>query len=254
MPDPVEPPKVRDSLISAEENRSMFDRIARYYDGTNRLLTFGLDARWRRKAVSRLALMLGSTYLDVGCGTGDMALEIVRQAPGSTVVGIDPSQGMLEVGRTKVREVGLDHAISLQKGDVLDLGFEDDTFDGAITAFCIRNVTNRLRALKEIRRVVRPGGLLVILELTEPMGPVMGPLFRIYGKVVMPAVTAVMSSKSAYRYLTDSMADFPEPGDILAVLKEAGYINRKYGHMTGGIVTLFEGQVPARSDESPAAP
>ncbi|MFH1117084.1 MAG: ubiquinone/menaquinone biosynthesis methyltransferase [Pseudomonadota bacterium] len=245
MPDRAEPPKIQDTLISADENRTMFDRIARYYDATNRLLTFGLDAGWRRKAVSRLALMLGSTYLDVGCGTGDMALEIIRQAPESRVVGIDPSEGMLEIGRTKVRQAGLEHAITLQKGDVLNLTFGDGSFDGAITAFCIRNVTDRLRGLKEISRVVRPGGLVIILELTEPMGPVMGPLFRIYGKVVMPAVTAVMSSRSAYRYLTDSMADFPEPGEILAVLKEAGYINRKYGQMTGGIVTLFEGQVPA---------
>ncbi len=245
MPERAEPPNVQDSLISAEDNRTMFDRIARYYDATNRFLTFGLDAGWRRKSVSRLALMLGSTYLDVGCGTGDMALEIVRQAPESRVVGIDPSEGMLEIGRAKVHEAGLDHAITLQKGDVLNLAFGDGSFDGAITAFCIRNVTDRLRGLQEIRRVVRPGGLVIILELTEPMGPIMGPLFRIYGKVVMPAVTAVMSSKSAYRYLTDSMADFPEPGEILAVLKEAGYLNRKYGHMTGGIVTLFEGQVPS---------
>jgi demethylmenaquinone methyltransferase/2-methoxy-6-polyprenyl-1,4-benzoquinol methylase len=244
MPDPVEPPKIQDSLISAQENRTMFDRIAKFYDGTNRLLTFGLDGRWRRKAVSRLALMLGSTYLDVGCGTGDMALEIVKQAPGSHVVGIDPSEGMLEIGRAKVHAAGLDHAIELQRGDVLDLAFGDGSFDGAITAFCIRNVTDRLRGLQEIRRVVRPGGLVIILELTEPMGTIMRPLFRVYGKVVMPAVTAVMSSKSAYRYLTDSMADFPDPGEILGLLQEAGYINRKYGHMTGGIVTLFEGQVP----------
>ncbi len=244
MPDPAKPPRIQDSLTTAEENRTMFDRIAKFYDGTNRLLTFGLDARWRRKAVSRLALMLGSTYLDVGCGTGDMALEIIRQAPESRVVGIDPSEGMLEIGKAKVHAAGLDHAIVLQRGDVLDLQFGDDSFDGAITAFCIRNVTDRLRGLQEILRVVRPGGLVIILELTEPLGPIMGPLFRIYGNVVMPAVTAVMSSRSAYRYLTDSMADFPEPGEILAVLKEAGYINRKYGHMTGGIVTLFEGQVP----------
>jgi demethylmenaquinone methyltransferase/2-methoxy-6-polyprenyl-1,4-benzoquinol methylase len=211
MSEHPEPSKTQDSLITADENRDMFNRIARYYDGTNKLLSLGLDGRWRRKAVSRLALILGSTYLDVGCGTGDMAMEIMRQAPESRVVGIDPSEGMLEVGREKIRSAGLDHAILLQKGDVLDLAFGDNSFDGAITAFCIRNVTDRRRGLKEISRVVRPGGLVIILELTEPQGPIMRPLFRTYARVVMPAVTAIMSSKSAYRYLSDSMADFPDP-------------------------------------------
>lgn len=248
MPEPVEQPRTQDALISSEENRAMFDRIARYYDGTNRLLALGLDARWRRRAVSRLALMLGSTYLDVGCGTGDMALEIIKQAPGSRVVGIDPSEGMLEVGKEKIKAAGLSQAISLEKGDVLNLDFGDNAFDGAITAFCIRNVVDRRRGLQEIFRVIRPGGLLVILELTEPMGSIMGPLFRVYAKVVMPAVTAILSSKSAYRYLSDSMADFPQPREVLSLLRDTGYINRKYGHMTGGIVTLFEGQVPGSTD------
>jgi demethylmenaquinone methyltransferase/2-methoxy-6-polyprenyl-1,4-benzoquinol methylase len=249
-PEPPKPPKKQDPLITAEENRAMFDNIARYYDTTNRLLTFGLDAQWRRRAVSRLALILGSIYLDVGCGTGDMALEIIRQAPGSRVVGIDPSEGMLEVGRKKVADAGLQHAIILEKGDVLDLQFDDYTFDGAITAFCIRNVTHRRKGLAEIFRVIRPGGLLVILELTEPLGAIMKPLFRIYANVVMPFVTWFLSSRSAYRYLTDSMADFPKPQDLLALMREVGFINRKYGHMTGGIVTLFEGQVPVRLGET----
>ncbi|MBM3300242.1 MAG: ubiquinone/menaquinone biosynthesis methyltransferase [Deltaproteobacteria bacterium] len=242
--EPPSPPRTQDSLITEEESRAMFDRIARYYDRTNRILTFRLDARWRRRAVSRLALILGSTYLDVGCGTGDMALEIIRHAPGSIVVGIDPSEGMLEIGRRKVSAAGLEHAITLEKGDVLDLHFGDDTFDGAITAFCLRNVTDRKKALAEMFRVIRPGGLLVILELTEPLGGLMKPLFRIYANLVMPLVTWIMSSRSAYRYLADSMADFPPPREILALMREVGFINRKYGHMTGGIVTLFEGQVP----------
>ncbi|MEW6136673.1 MAG: bifunctional demethylmenaquinone methyltransferase/2-methoxy-6-polyprenyl-1,4-benzoquinol methylase UbiE [Thermodesulfobacteriota bacterium] len=244
MVDRADRQRRQDSLISAEDNRSMFDHIARYYDTTNRILSFGLDSLWRRRAISRLALMMGSTYLDVGCGTGDMAMEIVKRAPGSRVIGIDPSEGMLEVGREKIATQGLDQSIILLKGDVLDLQFSDDTFDGAITAFCIRNVTDRKRGLSEIFRVVRPGGLLVILELTEPQGPIMRPLFRFYGKVFMPGLTTILSSRSAYKYLTDSMADFPNPHDILRLMGEVGFINRKYGHMTGGIVTLFEGQVP----------
>jgi demethylmenaquinone methyltransferase/2-methoxy-6-polyprenyl-1,4-benzoquinol methylase len=233
----------QDSLISAEENRTMFDRIAGYYDGTNKILSLGLDGYWRRRAVSKLAPAPASSYLDLGCGTGDIALEIVRQSPESKVTGIDPSEGMIAVGRTKIHAAGLEKAISLVLGDVLDLQYDDNSFDGAITSFCIRNVTDRPRGLAEIYRVVRPGGLLVILELTEPQGFLMKPLFRLYAKVVMPLVTKILSSVSAYRYLTDSMADFPSPRSVLDIMRETGFQNLKYGHMTGGIVTLFLGEV-----------
>jgi demethylmenaquinone methyltransferase / 2-methoxy-6-polyprenyl-1,4-benzoquinol methylase len=238
-------PRQHDALISAEENRAMFDRIAGYYDGTNRILSIGLDGYWRRRGVAQLSARQGGRYLDVGCGTGDIALEILRQSPGSHVVGIDPSEGMLELGHQKVEAAGLSRAISLMQGDVLALGFDDDSFDGAISSFCIRNVTRRKQALQEIRRVVRPEGLLVIVELTEPGGPIMKPLFRIYSRIVMPSVTKVMSSVPAYRYLTDSMADFPRPQVFADVMAEAGYVNMGFVHLTGGIVTLFWGQVPA---------
>ena len=231
----------QDSLTTAEENRLMFDSIAKHYDGTNKILSFGLDGIWRSRAVSRLNLRAEGRYLDVGCGTGDIAMEILRQAPGSKVVGIDPSQEMLFRGQLKIGAAGLSDSISLVLGDVLDLKFEDESFDGAITSFCIRNVTDRRQGLSEIRRVVRPGGRVVILELTQPTGKIMGPLFRIYARVVMPALTKIMSSVSAYRYLTDSMVDFPRPELILALMKEAGLIECRYAHMTGGIVTLFEG-------------
>jgi len=242
MTDNPQNSREQDSLITAEENRLMFDSIARRYDGTNKILSFGLDGMWRSRAVSRLNLGAEGRYLDVGCGTGDVALEILRQAPGSKVIGIDPSQEMLFRGQIKISAVGLADSISLVMGDVLDLKFEDDSFDGAIASFCIRNVTDRRRGLGEIRRVVRPGGRVVILELTQPTGWIMGPLFRIYARVAMPILTKVMSSVSAYRYLTDSMVDFPRPELILALMKEAGFIECRYAHMTGGIVTLFEGQ------------
>ena len=223
----------------------MFDRIAGFYDGTNRILSIGLDAYWRRRGVQRLSAKPGGTYLDVGCGTGDIALEIVRQSPQSQVVGIDPSLGMLELGRKKVEEAGLSNSISLLQGDALNLGYEADSFDGAISSFCIRNVTRRKQALQEILRVVRPGGVLVIVELTEPGGPIMKPLFRIYSHIVMPAVTKVMSSVPAYRYLTDSMADFPRPQLFAELMADAGFVNMGFVHLTGGIVTLFWGHVPS---------
>ncbi len=241
MSDEIKP---QDSLTTAEENRSMFDAIAGYYDGTNKILSFGLDGLWRGRAVTRLQPVPGGKYLDVGCGTGDIALEILRRAPGSKVVGIDPSQGMLVRGQNKVSSAGLAESISLIPGDVLDLEFEDNSFDGAITAFCIRNVTNRKRALLEMSRVIRSGGRIVVLELTLPTGRIMEPLFKIYSRVAIPILTKIMSSVSAYRYLTDSMADFPRPDLILALMKEAGFVECRFRHMTGGIVTLFDGQVP----------
>ncbi len=241
MSDEIKP---QDSLTNAEENRSMFDAIAGYYDGTNKILSFGLDGFWRSRAVTRLQPVPGGKYLDVGCGTGDIALEILRRAPGSKVIGIDPSQGMLVQGQNKVSSAGLADSISLIPGDVLDLEFEDNSFEGAITAFCIRNVTNRKLALREMSRVIRSGGRIVVLELTHPTGRIMEPLFKIYSRVAIPILTKIMSSVSAYRYLTDSMVDFPRPDLILALMREAGFVECRYRHMTGGIVTLFEGQVP----------
>ncbi len=244
MSDGTKNVRQQDSLITAEENRSMFDAIAGYYDGTNKILSFGLDGMWRSRAVSRLQPIPEGKYLDVGCGTGDIALQIVRLAPGSKVIGIDPSQGMLIQGQNKISSAGVADSISLVSGDVLDLQFEDESFDGAITSFCIRNVTNRKLAFREIFRVIRGGGRIVVLELTHPTGSIMGPLFSIYSRVAMPILTKIMSSVSAYRYLTDSMADFPRPEAILALMKEAGFVECGYTHMTGGIVTLFEGQAP----------
>ncbi|MEW6532836.1 MAG: bifunctional demethylmenaquinone methyltransferase/2-methoxy-6-polyprenyl-1,4-benzoquinol methylase UbiE [Thermodesulfobacteriota bacterium] len=232
-----------DSLVSAPENREMFDRIASYYDGTNRILSLGFDRHWRRRAVDRLSPRPGGLYLDVGCGTGDMCVEVLRKAPGCRVVGIDPSEGMLKIGREKVRAAGISEAVSLLRGDVLNLQFPDNSFDGAITAFCIRNVTDRLRGLREMCRVIRPGGSLVILELTDPVG-LMKPLFRLYSDVVMPLVTKVMSSVSAYRYLTDSMADFPDADRFVSVIQNAGFADTSYFRMTGGIVTVLEGRKP----------
>ncbi len=252
MPVNTEHRKRQDSLISAEENRAMFDRIAGYYDGTNKILSLGLDGFWRRRAVRSLSPHAGGQYLDVGCGTGDVSIEILRQAPGSTVVGIDPSDKMVGIGRDKVNEADLTGSIALGIGDVRDLDFPDNSFDGAITSFCIRNVTDRRQGLAEICRVVRPGGLLVILELTEPSGPFMKPLFKIYANVIMPIVTKVMSSVSAYRYLSDSMAHFPRAETFLDLMAEAGFVGTRHTQMTGGIVTLFVGQVPSDTDSHPS--
>jgi demethylmenaquinone methyltransferase / 2-methoxy-6-polyprenyl-1,4-benzoquinol methylase len=222
----------------------MFDMIARWYDGTNRLMSLGLDGLWRRRAVALLDPRPGGIYLDVGVGTGDVAYFVAERARDGRVVGIDPSFGMLEVARAKMTREGVAERVHVMAGDVLDLSFPDDTFDGAITSFCIRNVTDRRRGLREIRRVVKPGGRFVILELTEPVGPIMRPLFRAYARVLMPVISGIMSSAKSYRYLADSMADFPKPWVFLRAMEENGFVTCRYEHLTGGIVTVFVGEVP----------
>lgn len=242
MPDPKSADRPYDSLISADENREMFNKIAKTYDGTNRILSLGLDRWWRRKAVDRLDPQPDKLYLDVGAGTGDISLEIVRRTPTCRVVGIDRSTGMLEVGHDKVRRRNVDDRVDLIPGDTLQLQFPDNRFDGTITSFCIRNVTERKRALKEMYRVTKPGGKLVILELTHPEG-IMDPLFRIYSNVVIPAFTRIACSASAYRYLTDSMEDFPKAREFANIMREAGFQNVEYTGATGGMVSILVGNV-----------
>ena len=167
-----------DSLMTADENREMFDYIAPHYDGANRILSLGLDHKWRSHAVKWLDVCADHLYLDVGCGTGDISFEILRQNPKAQIIGIDSSLGMLEVGWKKIRRYGLESQVSFREGDCLDLQFPDDTFDGAITVFCIRNVPDHRRAFSEIVRVLKPRAKLVIMELTEPAGPDNEALFQ----------------------------------------------------------------------------
>jgi len=230
-----------DSLMTADQNRDMFNYIAPHYDGANRILSLGLDHKWRSQAVKWLDVCADHLYLDVGCGTGDISFEILRQNPKAQIIGIDSSLGMLEVGWKKMRRYGLESQVSFREGDCLGLKFPDDRFDGAISVFCIRNVTDHNRAFSEIVRVLKPKAKLVIMELTEPAGPIMKPLFRIYSKTVMPFVTKMMSSVSAYKYLADSMAAFPKPDEIKCMMVEAGMTEVRYKQITGGIVTVFEG-------------
>jgi demethylmenaquinone methyltransferase/2-methoxy-6-polyprenyl-1,4-benzoquinol methylase len=237
-------PAVRDSLMSAEDNRRMFDRIARRYDLTNRLLSLGLDGRWRRKAVSVLRPRGGRRYLDIGCGTGDMAIEILRQCPEATVVGIDPAGRMLDIAAEKVRKAALTGSIRLQAGDATELAFEDGSFSGIVTAFCIRNVTRRARAIRQMRRVLAPGGRAVILELTLPRNRVLRLGHGLYAGWLVPlAGRLIARNADAYRYLLDSVRGFPRPQELLAMMAEAGFSDPCHVALLGGTVTVFVGRV-----------
>lgn len=233
-----------DSLMRYDENQKMFNYIAPFYDKTNRILSLGLDHSWRKTGISRLGTNPVGLILDVGAGTGDIGLNIVSRGPEATVVGIDTSLGMMRIGLEKTRNMALESKNVFCSANVLSLCFSDDTFDAAITAFCIRNVEDRLTALREIFRVLKSGARLVIVELTEPQGFIMKPLFRIYSRLVTPSVTCLLSSVSAYDYLAESMADFPTPSRFSSILENVGFINVEFFHLTFGIVTVYEASKP----------
>ena len=199
------------TMSGADGSGRMFDQIAHRYDLLNRINSLGLDRGWRKKTVASLGLRPGGRVLDLATGTADLPLEILRQAPEVTVVGLDPSPGMLDIGRRKVREDGLAEKVELIEGDAQALPFEDDAFDGITMAFGIRNVPDRGRALREMARVLRPGGRAAILELSEPRGGLMAPFARLHIHVVVPWVGSLLSGSAEYRYLQQSIEAFPAP-------------------------------------------
>lgn len=243
---------MQESLQSADENRAMFDRIARRYDLMNSILSLGRHHYWRRRSVDLLEVREDGRYVDVGCGTGDVAAEILRQCPTGRVVGVDPAEAMLDVGRRKLDAAGLADRAELLVGDALSLPAEADAFDGAIAAFCLRNVTDRSAAIAEMGRVVRPGGKVAILELTRPRCPVLRAGHYVYSRVLAPLLgAAIARDRGAYRYLVDSVMDFPQPPAVLEMMARAGLAERREAPLTGGIVTVFVGE--AGGDEGDKA-
>lgn len=201
---------------------AMFDRIARRYDLLNRINSLGTDRSWRRRAVRSLRPRPGGLYLDLATGTADVALEILRQEPGARVLGIDPSPGMLEIGRGKVEAAGLGGKVELREGEAQRLELSDGSVDGVVIAFGIRNVPDRARALREMARVTRPGGRVAILELTEPRRGLFAPFVRFHVHTLVPRVGAWLSGAREYRYLEESIAAFPAPAEFRAQMESSG--------------------------------
>ena len=227
----------------ADGSPAMFDQIAGRYDLLNRLLSLGLDGAWRRAAVEAMGLRPGDRVLDVATGTADLALATMRRAPEARAVGMDPALEMLRRGLDKVREAGL--RIPLAAGDAQRLPFADGVFAAASIAFGIRNVPDRIAGLVEMRRVVRPGGRVVVLELARPEGHLLAPLARWYVRWVVPVIGAAVSRGVAYRYLRDSMEAFPSPDDFLEQMERAGLREPRCKTLPPGACHLFTGLVPA---------
>ncbi|MBP2674335.1 MAG: menaquinone biosynthesis methyltransferase [Deltaproteobacteria bacterium] len=220
----------------------MFSRIAPKYDLLNRLLSAGVDRRWRRAAVAEMIPARGGRHLDLATGTADMALEIVRQkGTEASVAGADLSVEMMRIGIAKCRKAGPGVDVSFVRAPAESLPFRDAAFDSACIAFGIRNVVERELGLKEMCRVVRPGGRVVVLEFSVPKGGVLGALYRFYFTRVLPRIGGIVSRREAYEYLPDSVLSFPEPPEFEGMMRAAGCASVTRRPLTFGIATLYVG-------------
>jgi demethylmenaquinone methyltransferase/2-methoxy-6-polyprenyl-1,4-benzoquinol methylase len=219
--------------LAPDSVRTMFDRIAPVYDVMNRVMTAGLDVRWRRLA-AEAAVRKGDRVLDAACGTGDLAIADVKAGAGK-VTGLDFSERMLERARRKSA------SIEWIQGDMLALPFADETFDAATVGFGVRNVDDLALGLRELRRVLRPGGRLAILEITQPRGA-LRPFYSLWFDRAVPLLGKVLPGGDAYTYLPASVKRFPTAERLADMLREAGFGDVRFRLMAGSIVALHTGQ------------
>lgn len=220
----------------------MFSSIAPRYDLLNRLLSLGTDRRWRREAVAWTEPETGGFHLDVATGTADVALEIFRQkGNGAFVAGVDISVSMMRIGREKAAREGLSDRVAFVQAPGEALPFRDNVFDSASIAFGIRNVVHRELGLREMCRVVKPGGRVVVLEFSQPDTALFGALYRFYFTKVLPRLGGLLSRRSAYVYLPDSVQEFPPPREFAKSMRDAGCDPVTYRQLTRGIVTFYVG-------------
>jgi demethylmenaquinone methyltransferase/2-methoxy-6-polyprenyl-1,4-benzoquinol methylase len=238
-----------------EKNRTigdMFSAIAPRYDFLNRLLSAGIDRRWRRLAVRAAAPASGGRFLDVATGTADVALEIFRQKGSEArVTGADISPGMMRIGQRKAAKAGVGSRMTFVQAPCESLPFRDAAFDSATISFGIRNVVDRERGLAEMCRVVRPGGRVVVLEFSLPGNPLFAALYRFYFTTLLPRIGGLFSKRSAYAYLPESVLSFPTPEAFSGMMVAAGCSSVSRTPLTFGIATLYVG---TRAPSLPAEP
>ena len=226
----------------AKQVEEIFDSIAPAYDFMNRAMTLGIDRWWRRVAVRMVGKTHPQNILDVATGTGDFAIDLYRKLQPQQVVGIDLSQGMLDVAREKIARRGLSDAITVQQGDCLALPFEDGSFDAVTVAFGVRNFEHLLQGYKEMHRVLEPGGILCVVELSTPRNRVVRWFYDLYTLHIIPWMGSLKSGdRSAYRYLPQSIAAVPQGDDMLAIMREAGFTNCKVKRLTLGTCSIYVG-------------
>jgi demethylmenaquinone methyltransferase/2-methoxy-6-polyprenyl-1,4-benzoquinol methylase len=235
-------PDRESGLGKKEQVAEMFDDIAGKYDFMNRFLSGGRDVRWRKKAIGELRSLQPRRVLDVATGTGDVALLLYRMLQPEHITGIDISEGMLAVGRQKIAKAGLQQQIDLVQADSAGIPFEDATFDAITVAFGVRNFEHLEKGLAEMRRVLKPGGKLVVLEFSRPRNPVFKGLYLFYMNVVSPALGKLFASnRKAYAYLNKSMQAFPEREGFTAIMQSAGFRQTYHKALNMGICCIYGG-------------
>ncbi|WP_315351104.1 bifunctional demethylmenaquinone methyltransferase/2-methoxy-6-polyprenyl-1,4-benzoquinol methylase UbiE [Hoylesella saccharolytica] len=229
-----------DSGDKGEQVEQMFDNIAPTYDALNHRLSGDIDKRWRRKAIAQLAPFRPQKLLDIATGTGDFALLAARMLQPQQLIGADISEGMMAVGRQKVQRQGLEKIISFRREDCMQLSFADGSFDAVTAAFGIRNFKDLDTCLRELHRVLRPGGHLSIVELSAPVRPPMSWFFKIYSHTLLPLYARMVSKdKSAYRYLISSIEAFPQGEEMTQILRKAGFEQVTFRRLTFGVCTMY---------------
>ena len=228
------------SESKGEQVERMFDHIAHSYDKLNHRMSWNIDKLWRRKAIRQLAPFAPQTVLDVATGTGDLAILAAQTLKPKSVVGADISEEMMAVGRIKAKKKGLDGVISFRKEDCMALSFSDNSFDAVTAAFGIRNFPDLDKGLKEMCRVLKPGGHLCIIELTTPVRFPFKQGFKVYSHTVLPFYGRLISKDtSAYSYLTATIEAFPQGERMMTILQNAGFRDAKFKRLTFGVCTMY---------------
>lgn len=218
----------------------MFDNISGRYDGLNRVISFGIDVKWRKRVVRLVEEISPKKVLDIATGTGDLAIQIAKKSGDASVTGLDISPGMLEVGKRKVREKDLEHQIEMVVGDSEALPFEENSYDAITVAFGVRNFENLEKGLSEILRVLRPGGRLVILETSVPTKAPFKQGYSIYTKYLLPLLGRAFSrDKDAYAYLSESAAAFPHGEALNNILRKTGFKKVENRPQTFGVASIY---------------
>lgn len=234
-------PYKEEQASKKEQVAKMFDNISQKYDFLNHFLSLGIDKGWRKKAIKMLQPLRPKQLLDVATGTGDFAIEALKLNP-DKITGIDISNGMLDMGRKKMKARGFSDKIELLSGDSENIPFANGFFDAVTVAFGVRNFENLEKGLQEINRVLKPGGMIVVLEFSKPQKFPFKTLYNFYFKFVLPKVGRLISKdKAAYTYLPESVAAFPDGEHFLNVLRKAGFNQTKCRSLTFGISSIYTG-------------
>jgi len=230
-------------LGKKQQVAGMFNDIAFRYDFLNRFLSAGIDVRWRKKAIQQLQSLQPKTILDVATGTADVAIMASGILKPEKITGIDISDGMLEIGRKKIEKLGLQDRIQLLNGDCETIKFDNDSFEAVTVAFGVRNFENLEKRLSEIKRVLKPGGKLVVLEFSKPKSAVVKAMYNLYMKIICPNVGKIFSkNRNAYQYLDESIKKFPEGKNFTAILDDLGYRNIYFKPLSLGICSIYCGE------------